>query len=50
VSGRYETFAFTDPWDEVEYPNCGLESDDFGLVVQGEKRGGTVLVVAERRS
>src|SRR5262245_3494400 len=25
--GRHGTFSFFDPWDEVEYPNCSLESD-----------------------
>lgn len=50
ASGRYESFAFTDPWDGTVYPNCGLESDEFVLSADGERRGSAVLVVAERRS
>ena len=26
INGPFGTFAFTDPWDEHEYPDCSLES------------------------
>jgi|SRR5262245_20374031 len=49
VQGAFDTFTFVDPWDAAEYPNCSLESDQLEIVVSGEMRGGTVLVVVERR-
>ncbi|HWQ55524.1 MAG TPA: DUF2460 domain-containing protein [Bryobacteraceae bacterium] len=48
--GAFGNFAFTDPWDGTEYPNCSLEQDSIETVLEGELRGGTLLVVKENRS
>lgn len=48
--GAFGSFVFTDPWDGSEYPDCSLEADSMELVLEGELRGGTSLVVRENRS
>ncbi|MFB3829030.1 MAG: DUF2460 domain-containing protein [Bryobacteraceae bacterium] len=48
--GAFGSFAFTDPWDGTEYPDCSLDSDEFAAVLEGEMRGGTQLTVRENRS
>jgi phage-related protein len=48
--GQYGTFAFTDPWDGREYPNCSLASDELLLETTGEARGATKIAIVERRS
>src|SRR6185436_1651800 len=47
VSGGSGAFAFTDPWDGVEYANCSLESDGLEVTAQGEMRGATRLAILE---
>jgi phage-related protein len=47
--GTYGTFAFTDPWDGEEYPNCSLEVDGFDLVTLGEMQVAASVVVVENR-
>jgi len=42
-------FAFTDPWDGAEYPDCSFEGDGIELVFQGTGRGTLELVVRENR-
>jgi hypothetical protein len=27
--GQFGSFAFTDPWTGVEYPDCSFENDEF---------------------
>lgn len=48
--GTFGSFAFTDPWDGVEYPDCSLEGDVFEFWLDGEMRGRTSLAVVENRS
>ena len=48
-AGRSQSFSFIDPWDDVNYPNCTLEDDDFDAVLQGEERGDVTLMVREAR-
>jgi hypothetical protein len=50
MQGTFGTFAFKDPWDGKEYPNCSLESDEFAAQMMGEMRANTVLVVRENRN
>jgi hypothetical protein len=47
--GALGTFAFTDPWDGTEHPNCSLASDSMALVSTGELEGATALAVMENR-
>jgi hypothetical protein len=48
--GRLGSFAFTDPWDGTQYPNCSLASDDLTLGSVAEMRGKTSLTVIENRN
>jgi hypothetical protein len=48
--GRLGSFAFTDPWDGTQYPNCSLASDDLMLASTAEMRGKTSLTVIENRN
>lgn len=48
--GRLGSFAFTDPWDGTQHPNCSLASDGLALSSQAEMRGRTSLTVIENRS
>jgi len=48
--GRFGNFAFTDPWDGTEYPDCSIAQDAFESVLTGEMRGRTGLVIQENRS
>lgn len=47
--GRFASFAFTDPWDGTEYPDCSLSSDSVVLTSLEEMRGATSLTVVENR-
>ena len=49
LAGRFGTFAFTDPWDGVEYSNCSLESDQMDVRSLAEMRGATSLTIVENR-
>jgi hypothetical protein len=43
--GQYGSFAFVDPWDGTEYPNCSFASDLLTLEYQEESRGQMSLVI-----
>lgn len=45
--GRAQSFAFVDPWDNAEYPDCSLEADGMDIVLRGEEQGTTELVIRE---
>ncbi len=47
--GRSGSFAFVDPWDNVEYPDCSLDQDDFVFDLADEMRAQTTLVVRQNR-
>jgi uncharacterized protein (TIGR02217 family) len=47
--GRFESFAFTDPWDGTTYPDCSLANDEMETAVAAEMRGATALTVVENR-
>ena len=48
-SGRFGTFAFTDPWDGTVYPTCSLESDDLDVTMAAEMNGSLELTIVENR-
>jgi hypothetical protein len=48
--GRLGNFAFTDPWDGTQYPDCSLGSDELMLGSAAEMRGKTTLTVIENRN
>jgi len=50
VSGRFESFTFTDPWDGTSYPNCSLDTDTGTIEWLGENNARTTLVIRENRS
>ena len=47
--GRLGSFAFTDPWDGTQYPDCSLAADELELAWLGEMRGTASLTVIENR-
>lgn len=47
--GAFGSFAFTDPWDGTEYPDCSMDQDALELSLAGEMRGATTVVVRENR-
>jgi hypothetical protein len=48
--GQFGSFAFVDPKDQVQYPDCSLMIDDFDFTLDGERRGKTSMVVKENRN
>jgi hypothetical protein len=49
MAGRAGQFSFTDPWDGTVYPNCSLDSDEFGAELQGPGDGSAAVIVRENR-
>jgi hypothetical protein len=47
--GRGGSFAFTDPWDGVRYPDCSFEGDVLEVRHRGPMRAETRLVVRQNR-
>ena len=47
--GQLGGFAFIDPWDGTEYPDCSLETDNVVLEYQGRARCRAILIVKENR-
>ena len=48
-SGRFGSFAFTDPWDNTVYSNCSVDSDSMELDFADIGRGQAHIVVKENR-
>lgn len=48
--GRFGSFAFTDPWDGTQYPDCSLASDGLTLSCLAEMRGATSVTVIQNRT
>ena len=48
--GRFGSFVFVDPKDNVTYPDCSLMIDDLNFSLNGEKGGKTSVVVRENRT
>lgn len=49
-SGAAQSFAFTDPWDGTNYPNCNIEEDTMSGTLAAELNAQTSLTVRENRS
>ncbi|MFN3324146.1 MAG: DUF2460 domain-containing protein [Bryobacteraceae bacterium] len=49
MQGRGGSFAFTDPWDGTEYPNCSLADDDIEVRTTGLDRGRLAIMIRENR-
>jgi hypothetical protein len=43
--GQAGSFAFTDPWDGVEYPDCSFEHDELELRLMASGRAATTIVI-----
>jgi uncharacterized protein (TIGR02217 family) len=43
--GQTGSFAFTDPWDGTEYPDCSFEQDEFEirLLAEGHAAGAVLI-------
>jgi hypothetical protein len=50
MSGRFESFSFTDPWDGTTYANCSLDSDSNAVEWLSENNARTKLLIRENRS
>jgi len=48
--GRLGSFAFTDPWDATQYPDCSLAGDDFDVNSLAEMSATASLTIIENRS
>ncbi len=49
-SGAAGTFAFTDPWDGVSYPECSIVEDEMRDALVGESKAKASLTIRENRS
>ena len=47
--GRLGSFAFTDPWDGSQYPDCSLAKDELDFSLTAEMSAETTLTVVENR-
>jgi phage-related protein len=48
-AGRFESFSFTDPWDNTVYASCSFDSDTLELNFSDLSRGAASLTVKENR-
>ena len=48
-AGRFEEFAFLDPWTAAEVPHCSLADDSFEFALTEHDRGRTTLTIRENR-
>jgi phage-related protein len=48
--GSFNSFAFTDPWDNTAYPNCSIVGDHLGTISKQEFRHVTSVTIAENRA
>jgi len=48
-AGQFESFLFTDPWDNAVYPNCSFDDDSIVLHFDGPSKGVTQVTIRENR-
>ena len=48
--GRHGRFSFFDPWDELEYPDCSLESDSQLLDLREHARAAATIWIQQNWS
>lgn len=49
-SGEFSSFAFIDPWDETEYPNCSFEGQTLSTVLRAETHGAATLTIRNNQA
>jgi len=49
MAGRAGQFSFTDPWDGTVYPNCSMDSDEFGAELLAPGKASAIVIVRENR-
>jgi hypothetical protein len=47
--GCYGSFSFVDPWDDIEYPDCSFEHDEFHADSFAEGRSAASLIIRNNR-
>ena len=47
--GQFNSFPFTDPWDQTTYPSCSLELSELAMQYIGPQSGTLHLIVRENR-
>lgn len=47
--GSFESFAFTDPWDNTAYPNCSIVGDNLAELAKQEFQNITSITLVENR-
>ena len=47
--GQFNSFSFTDPWDQTTYPSCSLEIPELAMQYIGPQSGALHLIVRENR-
>lgn len=45
--GQVQSFVFRDPWDMVEYTDCVLSGESLEILVSGQGRANTRLVIEQ---
>jgi hypothetical protein len=48
--GSFGSFRFEDPWDGTGYEDCSFGGDELEWELEGESRGGAVVVVEQNRT
>ena len=50
IGGQSGSFAFVDPWDGAQYPNCSFADDSISLARRSEGRAITAVSIEENRT
>lgn len=45
MQGQFGSFAFVDPWDEVEYPDCSFDHETLSAIGLAEAGNQNYLVI-----
>ena len=48
-AGAATVFAFTDPGNNITYPNCSIKGDNLALTYLGPLSGRTEIIIRENR-
>jgi hypothetical protein len=43
--GRFGSFAFTDPWDDSEHPDCSFDHDQLDVRILSESQATARLII-----
>ena len=50
LGGAAQAFAFRDPWDSIQYPNCAMSEDSIELLFGEIGAGSTSLIIEQLNS